>query len=239
MSASKVQTSVVGRILFSVVAQMLRLRAVMRHFSPWVLAVPAVAIASTMGSLYGYFWPVGQPSLLVPFTTAMAATSFMTAATCWVLRGDLFHRWLIYLTGCFWYRAIDLSGSKLGAAIALAILICYALAKFEELRPYLQNRLVVSLLVGSLLCQCLPMLMTSEVWSWGVQVGLWPYRVSTAMVLSGRMLLLMTIVASEVLSRTGRLSIERTISAAVAEVSPFQPSQSVAGPVRPSARKAA
>ncbi|WP_339912322.1 hypothetical protein [Symmachiella dynata] len=239
MSASKVQTSMVSRILFSVVAQTLRLRAVLRHFSPWVLIVPAIAIASTMGSLYSYFWPVGQPSLLLPITTALAATSFMTAATCWVLRGDLFHRWLIYLTGCFWYQAIDFSGSKLGAAIALAILICYALANFEVLRPYLQNRLVVSLLVASLLCQCLPMLMTAEVWSWGVRVGLWPYRVNSAMMLSGRLMLLMTIVVSEVLSRTGRLSIERSHSATAADVSPFHPPQSVAGPARPSARKAA
>ncbi|QDT50853.1 hypothetical protein Pan258_49350 [Symmachiella dynata] len=239
MSASKVQTSIVGRILFSVVAHMLRLRAVLRHFSPWVLVVPAIAIASTMGSLYGYFWPAGQPSLLLPFTTALAATSFMTAATCWVLRGDLFHRWLIYLTGCFWYRSVDMSAGKLGTALVLTILICYALAKFDDLRPYLQNRLVVSLLVASLLCQCLPMLMTSEVWSWGVRVGLWPYRVNSAMMLSGRLMLLMTIVASEVLSRTGRLSIERSHSATAADVSPFHPPQSVAGPARPSARKAA
>lgn len=239
MSASKVQTSIVGRILFSVVAQMLRLRAVLRHFSLWVLVVPAIAIASTMGSLYGYFWPAAHPSLLLPLTTALAATSFMTAATCWVLRGDLFHRWLIYLTGCFWFQAIDFSGSKLGTALALAILICYALAKFEALRPYLQNRLVVSLLVGSLLCQCLPMLMTSEVWSWGVRVGLWPYRVNSAMMLTGRLMLLMTIVVSEVLSRTGRLSIEQSLTATAVEVSPFHPPQTIAEPARSSARKAA
>lgn len=239
MNASQVQLGRVGRFRGSAVEHAQRLWAVMSRFSPWVLALPVLAILSTTGNFYRYFWGIRPDSDYTALGVALSAAAFVTAATCWVLRGDFFHRWLIYLTGCLWCRAIDLAGSELGAAVAVTILIWYALVKYEELRPYLQSRLLVSLLLGSLLCQCLPWLLNLDTSVWMLRLGIWPQRAETAMIFAGRIMLLIAVVASEVMCRVGRILGVGSVACEEVTILTFDAPQSAAKHMEQSTSKAA
>ena len=239
MSTSQMQLGGFGRLLGAAAEQAQRLWAVMSRFSPWVLVLPALAVSSTIGGLYRMVWAVHPPSVYDSLGALLAAGAFVTAASCWVLRGDFFHRWMIYLSGCLWCRAIDLAGTKLGAAVAILILLWYALVKYEEMRPYLQSRLLVSLLVGSLMCQCLPWLFTTSVSAWAMSLGLWPDRVAIATTLAGRIMLWTSILVSEVLCRAGRIAVTKNGDAAERSVVPYTARQTASVLAECSPRSAA
>lgn len=180
-----------------------RLWTILVHTSPWILILPGMVSVSTIGASYRMFWPVVAASYYERIGTWILGAAFVAATTCWVLRGDFFHLWLVCLTGVFFCRALQFAGSEFGAAVAIAILIGYALVKFDDMQPYLQQRLVVSLLVGGLVCQCLPLLVTHDLWVAFTQLGIWRNRIHVAAMLSGRSMILLAIICSEIMSRTG------------------------------------
>ena len=62
---------------------------------------------------------------------------------------------------------------------------------------------MVSLLVGGLVCQCLPLLVPHDLWAPFAQLGIWRYRIYVATMLSGRSMILLAVIGSEVMSRAG------------------------------------
>jgi len=183
-----------------------RLQRVIAKFSPWFLLAPLFVMSTTVGQLFHRLWPHYSLEFYQPHGKLLLSLAFIAAVTFWVLRGEVFHRWLLFLFAYLLCRSLDMVGSPLTTAVVILWLTGYAAIKYEEMRPYLESRLLISLLVASLICRGVPLLIPNGLWIQLCEFGIWPQRIEITSMLATRLMLLLTVLSSEVMSRMGYIT---------------------------------
>ncbi len=235
MSATEASSSYLYQLRHSLAEHAGHSWELIRRCSTWVLLIPVVAVFSTIGKIYPWIWLYESPPWFQQMGAYLLGIAFVAGVTCWVLRGEFFHRWLICVIACLLCRALQLSGTRTGVAIVLLILVWQGSVRFAQLRPYLDNRILASLLCSGMLCYAFPLLLPQSpaFWMHLGQYGVWQRRISAILPFVGQVLLLLSVLGSEILWRCGK------ISAATELVLPLSASREVDSVAPESQRKAA
>ncbi len=184
---------------------------VLRSCSPWMLLIPVAAAVTCLQWFFPEIWRYNSSQWFQRTSAWVLAVSFVATVTMWVLRGDDFHRWMIFVIACLLSRVLQMAGTEVWVTIGLGLLVWWASVNFEPLRPYLENRLLTSLLLGATLCMILPGLVPHAFWVAVAKYGFWQRRFAMVLPLVGHSTMLSAVACSEILWRSGRLSTETAV----------------------------
>lgn len=171
-------------------------------FSPWILVIPAALTAwigtQTAHPLWQYTRKPYQ-EILGPSILAVAA---VLSVAVWLKRRNFYHRWLAILSVGLFCREIDFQGASTGIYITVALLTWYASCNIESMKPYTENRLLVTLFVGAFITYFAAITVDRAVWKFLPHHRLWRDSIEETLESLGHLMILSVIISSAFVRRT-------------------------------------
>jgi branched-subunit amino acid ABC-type transport system permease component len=118
------------------------------------------------------------------------------AVVLWIARRGFYFRWLTLLSVCLLCRELHFWGTSTGIYIAIPLVMWYASANFQSMKPYVNHRLLVSLFVGAFITYFFTITVDRAVWKFLPNHAHWRNNVEETLETFGHLMILAVIVVS-------------------------------------------
>lgn len=180
------------------------LRRVFGSFSIWGLVLP-IGIVVLVASCSHAWWYYARPWQQEVYRPWILGIGFLAATTFWIMRGEEFHRWSMLVIGALYCCEVQLDGIWPAAYFVPILLAWNGSLNYQQLRPYVESRLVVSLFGCGLIGCCSAMILRWEFWGEAPRRLIWWIGIEQAQATLGDVMITGAVIASEILWRLGLL----------------------------------
>jgi len=180
------------------------IRSVMGNFSPWVLGLPAAVCAWIATQSANPWWEYTLKPYQETYAPIILAIATGCAAALWLTFRGFYYRWLLLLSGCLLCREIHFVGTSTGIYFAIPLLMWYASSRFESMKPFADNRLLASLLVGAFVTYFFAITVDRAVWKFLPNHAFWRNNIEETSETVGHLLILAMIICSPIVARLRR-----------------------------------
>lgn len=165
-------------------------------FSFWVLLLPAALCAWIGTQSQSPLWEYTLKPYQETYAPVVLMAAVGLAATLWLVRRGFFYRWLTILSVCLLCREFHFWGTSTGIYIAIPLVMWYASANFQLMKPYVNHRLLVSLFVGAFITYFFTITVDRAVWKFLPHHSDWRNNVEETLETLGHLMIVAVIIIS-------------------------------------------
>lgn len=177
------------------------IREVAGSFSASVLILPAILCAWIGTQTEHPLWQYTTKRYQEILGPAILGVALFVALIIWAVRRDFYFRWWAILSACLLCREFHFTGTGTAIYFAVPLMFWYASANFEAMKPYVNNRWLVSLFVGAFVVYFFTITVDRAVWKFLPNHAHWRNSVEETLESVGHFMLLAALIGSALIPR--------------------------------------